>query len=90
MIKISLYFLAFLNTVNQSFFFPCQIVAKEEPEMFINGPKTAGAKPIVASFPISSAMPEASPEFCIPTSKAIVRHDLRSKPATLHKLYPSR
>ena len=53
--------------------FLCQYEAKMEPVIFMMGPKTAGAKPIVAILPRELAIPEASPPFCIPTSIAIVR-----------------
>ena len=43
-----------------------------DPVIFISGPNTAGARPTVPIFPISFAIPEASPPFCIPTSMAIV------------------
>jgi hypothetical protein len=51
----------------------CHQVASDEPVMFIIGPYTAGANPTVASFPMVNAMPDASPPFCIPTSKEIVQ-----------------
>ena len=38
-------------------------LANPEPVTFIRGPKMAGARPIVATRPISIAMPLARPEF---------------------------
>ena len=47
-----------------------------DPVIFIKGPNTAGANPMVAAFPNFSASPEAYPPFCIPTSMAMVRLSL--------------
>ena len=49
-----------------------------EPLIFISGPKTAEARPTVAIFPIPFAIPEANPQFCMPTSMAMVRQSLSS------------
>ena len=65
-------------------------VASDDPVMFMSGPNTAGANPMVATLPISNAMPEASPEFCIPTSKAIVLQDFLSTPSHRQLQYPKR
>ena len=63
---------------------------KEEPEIFIHGPNTAGAKPTVATFPISSAIPEARPPFCIPTSSAMVRQSCSFIFKTRQPQYPKK
>jgi hypothetical protein len=52
---------------------PRHQLARIDPVMFMSGPKTAGAKPTVATFPICIAKPDASPPFCIPHSNAMVR-----------------
>ena len=62
--------------------------ARMEPLMFILGLNKAGAIPMVATLPISTAMPEASPEFCIPTSNAIVRAEASSMFASFAAAYP--
>ena len=61
----------------------CQYDASIDPVIFIKGPKTAGANPTVAIFPIVFASPEASPAFCIPTSIAMV---LQSRSLILNNL----
>src|SRR5690606_35430026 len=45
--------------------------ASADPVTFIQELKIAGARPTVATRPISWASPEASPPFCIPTSMEI-------------------
>ena len=47
-----------------------------EPVIFIKGPNTAAANPMVAAFPNFSASPDAKPPFCMPTSMAMVRLSL--------------
>ena len=47
--------------------------ARVDAVTFITGPKTIGARPNVATFFSSAAIPEAMPEFCRPTSSEIVR-----------------
>ena len=56
------------------------MLARTEAEMFIQGPKMAGARPTVATFPICTAIPEARPPFCIPTSIEMVRQERSSMP----------
>ncbi len=48
-------------------------LASMDAVVFMIGPKTIGARPSVATFPRAAAIPDAIPEFCMPTSKAIVR-----------------
>ena len=54
----------------------CHQLESIEPVMFINGPKTAGAKATAALVLILEASADARPAFCIPTSKAMVRLSL--------------
>jgi len=53
--------------------FPCHHVARTEPEMFIHGPKMAGAKAASVLLSTFIAKAEAIPPFCNPTSIATVR-----------------
>jgi hypothetical protein len=50
---------------------PCHQFASSEPEIVIHGTAMADARPTVAILPICSAIPDARPPFCIPTSSEV-------------------
>ena len=74
--------------VSESIFLLHQL-ASIVPETFIQGPKIAGASPSVLTRPSSTAIPDAKPPFCIPTSNAIVRQSFPFNCRILHPQYPN-
>ena len=64
--------------------------ASMDPEIFIHGPKIAGAKAASALLRTPIASPDAMPPFCIPTSMAIVRHVISSMRISRDSQYPKK
>jgi hypothetical protein len=63
-------------------------LASTEPDMFIQGPKMAGASVAEELFRTAMARTEAMPPFYRPTSIATVRQDLSSRPSRRLAQYP--